>query len=327
MSLIKRESIRGAKNALRMLPTKNWRISLLLLGNIFSRIIFQNSKKKDSDLLKKRHILISGWIQKNLKSEIEQELKKLAKNKLLYNQLSSKIEMENYPIWVLWWQGEDTMPDTVKKCYHRLQKNKNVNLINKNNLCNYIDLPKELFNKFNDKKIPIQTISDIIRLKLLYEYGGLWIDSTMFLVGDIPELSGFDFFSLKQITHDNKYVSKYRWDTSFLFAHKNLPYFNFLINVHLVYSLKYDFNIDYFLIDYLIDLLSKYDEEFNSLINHIPYSNPDTSLFSNIANNEYDDRIMKSLTLQNFVFKLNHRIKYLSRTDEGKKTNWSSIMD
>lgn len=109
------------------------------------------------------------------------------KNKNLFHDLNTyeignkntkKIEKN---IWVYW---EGNMPLLVEKCIERLKKfNKNYNLhvLNEKNISNYIDIEinKELTPTFK---------SDIIRLKLLYEYGGIWVDSSTITNTSLDEI-------------------------------------------------------------------------------------------------------------------------------------------
>lgn len=84
-------------------------------------------------------------------------------------------------IWIFWYTGFDTAPKVIKKCVHSW-KGKNptwdIRLIDKSNLDNYIDsidVPKEKY-----EKLPIQKKANLIRLKLIVEYGGVWVDATLY---------------------------------------------------------------------------------------------------------------------------------------------------
>jgi hypothetical protein len=98
-----------------------------------------------------------------------------------------------FPIWVCWWQGEAEMPNIVNVCYRSLLKNANghsVTLIRKNNYQKYVTIPDYIKNKFDKGDISIAHWSDVIRVCLLFEHGGMWIDATYFVTDKISHSYG-----------------------------------------------------------------------------------------------------------------------------------------
>lgn len=85
-------------------------------------------------------------------------------------------------IYILWLQGFNKAPSLIKKCVESWQVHNpkwKVIKIDETNLKDYINL--EHYIPCIDKKtISNASLSDIIRIKLLKEYGGLWVDSTTF---------------------------------------------------------------------------------------------------------------------------------------------------
>jgi hypothetical protein len=85
-------------------------------------------------------------------------------------------------IWFLWFQGFDNAPLIVQKCFETWKENNfgwQVNFLDEDNLNNFIDFD------LSDKRLlrlGRTQLSDLVRLKLLYEYGGVWVDSTCFCV-------------------------------------------------------------------------------------------------------------------------------------------------
>lgn len=53
---------------------------------------------------------------------------------------------------------------------------------------NYIKIPDIIQDRVESKKISMAQYSDIIRMCLLAEYGGLWIDSTVLVTQLIPSI-------------------------------------------------------------------------------------------------------------------------------------------
>ncbi len=88
-------------------------------------------------------------------------------------------------IWMLWLQGIEKAPPVVLECY-KSWKNLNpgweINILDEKNINNFIDT-----NLFEDKKIPPQPLSDIIRIILLEKYGGVWVDASVFCTKPLNE--------------------------------------------------------------------------------------------------------------------------------------------
>lgn len=93
-------------------------------------------------------------------------------------------------VWIFWFQGFDNAPEIVNRCVKSARnfesENWDVHLLDKNNLHQFVHLPAKIERLFESGKVTMASFSDLIRLDLLSEYGGLWIDSTCFINKKIP---------------------------------------------------------------------------------------------------------------------------------------------
>ena len=83
-------------------------------------------------------------------------------------------------IFLLWLQGWDKAPILQNEVLNSWKINNpewNINLIDLKNLKDYVNDIKYIYDE--NKKISPQAKSDIIRLSLLKNYGGVWADSTL----------------------------------------------------------------------------------------------------------------------------------------------------
>lgn len=83
-------------------------------------------------------------------------------------------------IWILWLQGLKNAPRVVTECYaswRRLNPDWEIVFLDDSNLHEYVDL-----NDVRAKQplMELPALSDIIRIKLLEKYGGVWVDATCF---------------------------------------------------------------------------------------------------------------------------------------------------
>ena len=101
------------------------------------------------------------------------------------------------------------MPDAVKACYRNLKKFSNgwnVVLLTKDNISDYIVLPNDVLKDVGKTK-SFTHLSDYIRLALLSEYGGFWIDSTIYVTRPLPRPEDITpFFTIRNEVRDNKCI-------------------------------------------------------------------------------------------------------------------------
>ncbi len=104
---------------------------------------------------------------------------------------------KNEKIWTIWLQGEDKAPPLVQACFRSVRKNCTQELVvlDENTLRDYITLPDIIWEKRAAGKIKNAHFADICRVELLYEHGGIWLDSTGFATAPIPDwIIEQDFF-------------------------------------------------------------------------------------------------------------------------------------
>ena len=83
-------------------------------------------------------------------------------------------------------QGEDNAPPICKSCLNSLKKfypDYQINVVSLKNINSLVNFPHYVIEKFNAGKISPTHFSDILRLELLTNYGGIWIDSTVLCTG------------------------------------------------------------------------------------------------------------------------------------------------
>lgn len=97
---------------------------------------------------------------------------------------------ERKTVWIFWWQGEETMPPLVRKCFESVRvnlKNWEIVLLSEKNYQQYAEFPTYILEKLQ-KGITLTHFSDLLRLELLIKHGGLWLDATVLCTnGEIPK--------------------------------------------------------------------------------------------------------------------------------------------
>lgn len=213
--------------------------------------------RKDFPLGKweKRRTFYENRVYKYLEKRYAPLIKSMAEE---YDE-SKKKPVNKKLIWVMWWQGEESMPEVVKLCYNRLRKvatDCEIHLITQDNYAEYVNLPKCVIDRFNEGKMSITHLSDVIRVYLLRDYGGVWVDATIYIEYLPDYLFNERFFTLHSPGMFPELIHRGEWSTFFMTAKFDyLQLFCVLCEIYDVYWKKQKRIIDYLMFDFLVKLI------------------------------------------------------------------------
>lgn len=201
-------------------------------------------------------------------------------------------------IWTMWQQGEAQMPETVKATVKTIKEfaersGCEFHLLTDKNLERFVSIPKDITEKYKKKELTAAHYSDIVRFSLLYQYGGIWMDATLF-VSPYATLEMFegDFFSLNHpplsTNKMERTICDYKWSGYCLAGKKKKSYFKHIRDIYIYYVRKYPLFLHYLMMDYFI--LSEYDSnpKFKSLVDGLPILAPAERVF---FLREYSDKL------------------------------------
>ena len=243
---------------------------------------------------------------------------------------STSLAEDDYRIWVLWWQGEENMPAIVKATYHSIIKatDKQVALITKDNVANYIDIPSFIQDKVDAGNMSLAALSDYIRVSLLFKYGGLWIDSTVFCAQKLPEkVYGMKLMTIRNEPDGCKYVAHGKWNVQFLGTNEVHSKVFFLMKSILEqYWRKYSIIMDYLLVDYSFEYIYENDVECKALFDAVPLTNGHMHDMLPKMNMPFDVASMEKMLRPNtYLFKLTYKMPFVEQVD-GKPTFYSYVL-
>lgn len=162
----------------------------------------------------------------------------------------------NKVIWTAWLQGENNAPQPVQDALNSIKrhaKKYDVIIITNENLKYYIDVPKNILSAVQQKKISPAHYTDWIRLKLLSEYGGVWMDATSYMIKPLPdEIWNYDLltwnemidFTGKSIYAGIPFVEHF--NNGFLVAKKGSIFYQFAVDITERLLMDPILTIDYF---------------------------------------------------------------------------------
>lgn len=237
------------------------------------------------------------------------------------------------PVWVLWLQGYDNAPPIVKKCIDSIKRGTThpVNLLTLDNLSDYITLPEYINEKYKKGIITHAQMSDIIRMTLLAEYGGLWIDATVYVPQAVPEtVFKSEFYTCKRKSElANYYVSQYRWTSFINGCQKGCVIQKAMKELFFEYWKKNDYLIDYLLVDFFMLAVYNNVSHAKELIDSHPYNQPQLETLQEIMSQVYDEEKYNNLTIKSNtdMFKLSWRMNFKRETEEGRQTFFGYFLE
>lgn len=279
---------------------------------------------KTATLVKKNlHKSIKRYLLKHYHSSIEQFKAQYAKP--LTQRPNDKV------IWQCWWQGEEYLDGITKICVNSVSRHANgheIVIITKRNYSDYVKISPSILEKVNDNTISLTCFSDYLRMCLLYQNGGLWIDTTVLITQDIPSYCFCDqVYSTKSRATDNTYASEYRWASWFFGGDKGNILFAFFCKMFDVYWAHETKLINYYLVDYIIAIGYDNVPEIRKLIDAIPHTNPHKHDLCSLLNTPYDEnkKYFDILSSETYIHKLSRKITLHEKTSQGEPTIYKMI--
>lgn len=162
-------------------------------------------------------------------------------------------------IWIMWWQGIDAAPEIVKFCVSQIRKlnpDCEIRMLDQNNYRNYVEIPEPIKDQIRKGKISLAHIADIIRVELLAQYGGVWVDATLLTTAPLQEaVFSSWFYSIRLEQRKCVYApAEDKLASFFMAAPPGAPLFLFVEQFMHCYFEKFDTVIDYLLIDFAVVL-------------------------------------------------------------------------
>ncbi len=228
--------------------------------------------------------IINGFSKKSLEivrlavgNKIVKKLRKKYKKFILNYKIvnDEKIDILSHEhsnkVWVCWLQGMDNAPDIVKRCYQSLNENlidREIILLTNDNYKDWVTFPDYVQEKIDNGKITPTHMTDFLRLELLENYGGTWIDATVFCSGrNIPKYIWDSDFFIYQCMKPGLDGHATRTSSWFITACTNHPIIMLTKNLLYEYWKNHNRMVDYFLIHDFIELaIEAYPEEWMKVV-------------------------------------------------------------
>lgn len=243
--------------------------------------------------------------------------KKLKKKylKVLHNtEYSKKESRKNDTVWFCWFQGLENAPLLVQKCYKRAEKTfgKNrITVITSNNFKDYVDLPDFIIQKWHKGIISHAHFSDILRTWLLAEHGGIWLDSTVFILdSNLPDYLTESELFLFNNCRTNSIINISNW---YICSYSHNIILESMKSLLTEYWRKENYPVNYLIYHLFFKIVTEYyPDEWKKVPK---FSNaPPHMLISEIFE-KYTEKREKELALMSPIHKLTYKLKIPPATD------------
>lgn len=218
-------------------------------------------------------------------------------------------------IWIFWWQGYENMPPIVNRCIESVKYNAGnhkVVLVTKDNIYDYTNISSHILDKLANGNITLTHFSDILRFNLLSNYGGLWMDATVYCTSKITD-NYFDnlYTSGGYKGIDPKFVDG-KWTGFLIGGSSSNELFRFMNCFFDIYWKRNDKLIQYFLIDYGLDYSYRNNiGGFKDYADNVAcHNNHNLFNLSDLLNDKFNNEKYDALVSDTKMFKLTYKMKF-----------------
>lgn len=298
--VLKKTRLMNCVNDIRIKNTKNQFDKKTLRFKNIDRISAKIGKKYEEDVYDQ---LAQRYVYRYM-SRYGAEIAEISQS------LKEDIQPINQPftVFTMWWQGEDDMPPVVKACVNSLGKiGGQVVVITKENYSDYVSLPDFIISLATSGKMCLAHFSDIIRTYLLVKYGGVWIDSTVYIARKVPSYMINDFFVFKQSPQLRECRSYGNWWIA-------SPPANDILIEELAYLYCYwrhhDVAMNYYIFHIFFRKIIDNNPEYKKIIDSVPTRITDsTHLLLKNYSTLYDNNLWAEMKEISPVFKCSYKIQ------------------
>ncbi len=214
------------------------------------------------------------------------------------------------PLWQYWHQGKENAPELIQRCFESVQKyegDRKINILSFDTIKDYVELPQRYYDLVSSGKMPVALFSDILRMYLLTQYGGVWIDSTILLTDKIPqEIIDSSFCVVRKDPEKDNQENK--MSCYFIRADKNSPNLNAIKRTLENYWAENDFMINYFMFEHISTMLSDKTPELKAEWDKMPYLDGEIcGKLQTIMDKNFSQEEFNELKSETFMHKLTYK--------------------
>lgn len=208
------------------------------------------------------------------------------------------------PVWQFWATGADDAPPLVQRCLDSVvthTQGRRYVLLDAENYSDYVTLPAHIEAK--RARMGWTHFSDVLRVFLLAQHGGTWLDATVRLTAPVPsQISSQDFFCFTR-PEDPFLLSSW-----FMHARQGDPITLSVARMLERYWSEHDDIIDYFLLHFLFEAAFTADPRLRSHWLRTPvHSYLPPHELQHLLSQRFDEQRLTALSAHSWIHKLTHK--------------------
>lgn len=93
-------------------------------------------------------------------------------------------------IWIFWMQGIEQAPSLVQACVESVRRyapDFEVRVLDEHTIHDYVTIPPIILHRLEHGQMSRTSFSDYLRVSLLAEHGGIWMDATVLMTAPMPD--------------------------------------------------------------------------------------------------------------------------------------------
>lgn len=228
----------------------------------------------------------------------------------LQGSFNQPVKTEKRYVWTCWWQGETAAPELVKACWRSqrryLPKDTEHVIITWDNFKDYVELPDRVVEMAQKGEIILAHLADMVRCCLLYRYGGIWLDATVYMTAPLPEMC-FTHEIWTRSTGEKIYCTNSFWVTWFLGGKQGEELYRFIMEAFFYYLKDHDKVYHYYMIDFLIAIACTEIAGIEEKFNKIPVNNRNATELQKHLRETFDEELYRNCTEDTFLQKLTYK--------------------
>lgn len=234
----------------------------------------------------------------------------------------------NKVIWVYWNDDLESAPKIVQACVNSIKSNsgvQNIRVIDFISVQQYIDIPDSLLKKVSSGFVSQALFTDYLRFKLLYNYGGVWLDATCFCTDKIPNsvflsqiysvknLNGFNFDGIGEY----QFLDIKKWTSYFVAGQKGGLFSKYMYESLEDYINRHDILIHYHLVFYYAKIAREVIPIFREEYSQIEDNNASVELLAPLLNESYFSSNVQLVLSDNsnWFYKLTYKNNFIADND------------
>ena len=260
----------------------------------------------------------------NAMYKVYNKLYKKYSKKIRKTQFNKYSENQEECVYICWLQGIENAPELVQSCYQSMKHHitdKKIVVITAENYSQYVTLPDFIIEKWKKGIISNTHFSDILRLELLIEHGGIWLDSTVYLTDSLPSyITDSELFVYRAGWFDYELVNMGSW---LIRSTPNNIILNETQNLLFEYWESHNYICQYFLLHLFFKMVC---EEYTDEWSNVPYFNQiDQHLLAQEINKKFDEKRFNQIKSITSVHKLTNKINNIDFEKDSYYSKLSEI--